>query len=203
CDHALKLNPKAADAFVGRARVFANGDADFDKAIMECQRALELEPENSEALVGLGFSYGKKGEHGKALKFLGTAIKADPKSSTAFAVRAFVNYCARNMEGARADSDEALRLDSEDTRAIASFLFEEEGKLDDAIGEANKLIRLDPKDANGFLIRGRSRLRQLDTENPDRGAIQEALADLERALRALAKLQLRTGRSRTSVFHIG
>ena len=82
CERAIRLNPKAPDAYITRGWAW-NNLKKYDKAIEDCTTALSLAPgaaDESYAYCNRGHAYQKTKEYGKALKDYNLAITANPKN---------------------------------------------------------------------------------------------------------------------------
>jgi tetratricopeptide (TPR) repeat protein len=73
---------------------------DFDEAIREYSRALELEPANYSAALFTGNSYDKEGEFAKAAPWYERAIQMDPNVETAY--RYYADMAAKQGEMSKA-----------------------------------------------------------------------------------------------------
>jgi tetratricopeptide (TPR) repeat protein len=83
-----------------RAGEAAFGQRDFDDAIKDYGRALELQPENYDAALFLGNAYERKNEAAKARAWYERAIQLDPNVETAY--RYYAGMLAREHDMAKA-----------------------------------------------------------------------------------------------------
>ncbi len=88
---------------------FANGE--FDSAISDYTKAIEMDPKSAESLIGRGLAYVKKLSFDLAIADYDKAIELKPKSATAFANRGAAFEKKGNTEKAVADYDKALELE--------------------------------------------------------------------------------------------
>lgn len=81
---ALKFsdNPAVEEAMNAGESAFARRD--FDEAIQNYSKALELEPKNYTAALFIGNTYDKKGQYAKAAEWYDRAIQLDPNTETAY-----------------------------------------------------------------------------------------------------------------------
>jgi tetratricopeptide (TPR) repeat protein len=86
---------------------------EFDKAIADCNKAIELDPKLAPAYGNRGQAYMKKGELDKAITDFNKAIKFDPKLAGLYDLRGNVHRKQGELEKAIADYDKAIRLDPE------------------------------------------------------------------------------------------
>lgn len=61
-----ELDPNRALAYVNRGLAYGN-KGEFDKAIADCNKAIELEPKLAPAYRNRGIAYGNKGEYDKEI----------------------------------------------------------------------------------------------------------------------------------------
>jgi tetratricopeptide (TPR) repeat protein len=73
--------------------------------------ALKLNPKSSNAYLGLGMIYGRKGDMKKALSMYDRAIDADPQSARAFSDRGVVKGALNRLKDAMADFKRAIQID--------------------------------------------------------------------------------------------
>jgi tetratricopeptide (TPR) repeat protein len=85
---ALKFSDNPAVDQIMQAGEAAFARRDFDEAIKNYSRALELEPKNYSALLFIGNSYDRKGDFANARDWYQRAITLDPNVETAY------RYCA-------------------------------------------------------------------------------------------------------------
>ena len=83
-----------------RAGESAFGQRDFDDAIKDYRKALELQPENYDAALFLGNAYDRKNEAANAAAWYERAIQLDPNVETAY--RYYADMLARQHDMAKA-----------------------------------------------------------------------------------------------------
>jgi tetratricopeptide (TPR) repeat protein len=93
---------------------------EFDQAIADLDRAVELEPLLASLYVHRGHVWEMKKEYDKAIADYSEAIRLDPNESTAYSGRA--HAYAEQVENRKAivDYSEAIRLNPRDIYALAS-----------------------------------------------------------------------------------
>ena len=57
---------------------------DFDRAIEDCNKAIELKPDYAEVYYNRGLTYGIKGDFDRTIKDCNKAIELNPKFSLAY-----------------------------------------------------------------------------------------------------------------------
>ena len=121
---------------------------DYDGAIADYTRALELKPDYAEALNNRGYAWVKKGNLGQALKDFSRAIEINPLFPDAYTSKAWI--LATSAQDEFRDGIEAVRLatiavdiaanaDSLNTLAAA---FAETGQFDNAKSTQKRAIQL-------------------------------------------------------------
>ena len=103
-------DPKDAMGFVERGRTWA-GKMEYDKAIKDYDRAIDLDPRLKRAFLARAESWYFKKEYNRAIKDLDEAIRLDPKDGAAHHGRGAAWYAMKEYDKALKDLDEAIRLD--------------------------------------------------------------------------------------------
>ena len=79
---ALQLNEKMTDAYYNRAKILLSRkdieNPDFNRAITDLEKALELDPNFVEALYAMGAAQKKVENYHKALEYLNRAVELNP-----------------------------------------------------------------------------------------------------------------------------
>jgi len=96
---------------------------EYDRALQLFGRAVELDPESSEANYDLGLTYSRKKDYRLARRYLATAVRARPNFFEAVALYGTVLYLLRDDEPAREALRHAHELRIED-RAVTNILTE-------------------------------------------------------------------------------
>jgi tetratricopeptide (TPR) repeat protein len=161
---------------------------EYDKAITEYTYALEMKPENSEALLGRGDAYYFNEEYGKAIADYTRALEIDPDNTEALMWRG--RAYSNNVEYGKALSDfkKALRFaeDVDDTGTIAEayedlgYTYYRDENYDKAIlffekyialGHRNDIVYMNCGQAhilNGYFDKGNEylyRVTELDSDS--------------------------------------
>ena len=104
----------------------------YDAAIAEYLKALEIDPSNATILANIGSAFQQKGDLQNALAYYSKALKTDPNNAVA-------------REGAKATQEALQDKQMTDTSNAAAALFKQ-GKFDDAIQKYQQLIQINPKE---------------------------------------------------------
>ena len=108
-NEAIRLDPKDAGLFPGRAEIYmALGER--EKALADCQEAIRLDPKNVWGHWGLAACYRDSREFDKALAAHDEAVRLVPQYGLAYAYRADVHRARGDYAKALADYNEAIRV---------------------------------------------------------------------------------------------
>ncbi len=185
------------------------GQGDDDRAMIDYNEAIRLDPKFALAYNDRGSVYIDKEDPDHAIVEFDEAIRLDPKLVLAYAGRAAAYAQKGDFGRALPDASEAIRLDPKSAYAYErrGDVYTAEGDFDRAIADYNAAIRLDPKSdeayndlGSAYLYKGDfdpaiahfSEAIQIDPENEsayfNRGranfyadAIAKALADFKQA----------------------
>ncbi|RWD63339.1 tetratricopeptide repeat protein [Mesorhizobium sp.] len=164
-DKAIGLDPKNADAYLGRsrARTLKGNQAG---AAADCRRAVELDPARSGSC-----DQQTAGDEGKAEQAQDSG-QSKPAAAAADAQTIHPNLAATD------DTLAAKSLETKDQRALQAILggdaWLDMGKYDKAIGAYDVVIALEPDNRFGYFGRGRARAATRD--------YGQAIADFDRVI---------------------
>jgi tetratricopeptide (TPR) repeat protein len=99
------------------AGIQKDNDEDFEGAINDYTRAIELKPDCAEAYDKRGMAYVKTFKFEKAIRDFNKAIKIQPVYAEAFNHRGVANYCIREYGLALRDYTLAIQADPEYAKA--------------------------------------------------------------------------------------
>lgn len=118
----IGLKPTLADAYIQRGRSytqrghFSSEETDYDKAIADCTKAMEIDPNNAEAYVVRADAYGGKSRYDLAIFDCTDALELVPDNAYAYFLRG-VSYAILNMTNeALDDFREFLTLSDDELR---------------------------------------------------------------------------------------
>jgi tetratricopeptide (TPR) repeat protein len=116
-DHLLTLNPSDAKALNGRcyARASFAGSSDagpdtLQQALVDCNRALQLEPGNAAILDSRAFTYMKMERFGDAVREFDAALARNPKSAASLFGRGLTKFLIGDETGFQTDIAAAKML---------------------------------------------------------------------------------------------
>jgi tetratricopeptide (TPR) repeat protein len=179
---AITFNAKIPKYFTDRARL-SMLLKQRDKAFDDLAKAIELDPQLAFSYCFRGGLRKLSGEIDQALPDLDKAIELDPRNSLAYEIRGEIRQTKGEFELSIADFTNAIKLDPNSTArylAHRAVCFEKIGDLAKSMDDLNQLIRLEPKSANAYCLRGRLRLAN--------GDVSRAYTDADLAFRLDPKL---------------
>ncbi|MCX6909559.1 MAG: tetratricopeptide repeat protein [Verrucomicrobia bacterium] len=192
-----KSDPKNARAYreSGIAKLEKN---DFDGAIANFSRVIELDARNADAYVDRGIARNKKGDFDGSMADLNRAIELVPKYAVAYGWRGLDKFNQHDYDGAIADYDQAVKLDPKESASLNWSYVEayfcrgdaklEKGDFDGVIADFSRVIELDPKNSTAYTARGMGK--------SGKGDLDGAIADYSRAIELDPKIV-------SSYFHRG
>lgn len=99
-NRALELDPTLASAHVVLGAIRTNFDRDWKGAEAAYARALEIDPNNANALNGASILAAALGNHASAVDYNARSIEVDPLNIRALHNKAFIHYVGRDFESA-------------------------------------------------------------------------------------------------------
>jgi lipoprotein NlpI len=186
-------SPKTELAWAYRSRAhqyFRNRD--FDRAIADYSRVIQLYPDDRYAYVSRGAANCRNGNFDEAIADYGRAIDLDPNDGFAYVGRAAVYVQKDDFEHALADYRRALEINPNDTRAYLSrgSAQSANGDIDRAIADFDQAIKISPTYKYAYFQRGSS--------YADKSEFDRAIADFDEGIRLDPK-DARAYRSRAMV----
>ena len=156
-NEAAKLYPDNQFVFVNRGNIYNNNLRDFDKAIADYNKTIELNDKFPWPYHNRGIAYGRLKRWDEAIADYGRAIDLDQNYASAYNGRAW-SYCQiGKFEEALVDANKALELRPNeanffDTRASAYAGLK---RYEEALADMDKAIKLSPE---GWLYYNRAEI---------------------------------------------
>ncbi len=143
-ERALALNPNLAEAHSQMGRIKQQVDFDWAGADASFQRAIALEPGNSDIVRSASFSAAMLGRVDEALRLSHRAVELDPLNAYSWESLAEIEFCVGRLDEAAADSKKALELspDVSNAHSLLSQIYIIQGRPQDALPEID-LVRSD------------------------------------------------------------
>ena len=149
---------------------------EYHQALVDFDRALELDPDFIDAHDGRGWAYFKLHSYQRAIEHFDRMIELDPESPWTYHSRGWVYYWLKEYQRAIEDFDHALELDPRMIAAYNGRGWARKGlkEYQRAVEDFNRIIELDPNFALAYYSRGRTYEALKNYE--------QAIADFNRAL---------------------
>ena len=142
-DHALALAPNLAEAHIALGNFYYYGKRQYDEALNEFRRALELRPNNAQALESIAFIYRRQGQWERLLSELAKCEERDPRNATLIANLGTSYLNLRMWQEAKRAGLRALALDPHNVVGMrAVFISDLNGSND--INEAKRALATFP-----------------------------------------------------------
>jgi tetratricopeptide (TPR) repeat protein len=184
-DPRLYINRAASLVSVGR----------IEEAKAEIEKALTINPNNSQAFGLQSIIAVTQNEKDNALSLAKKAIENDPRSASAQMALSYAQQANFDLKGALDSLKEAVQIEPENAlaRARLAEIYMSFGELDEALNTANKAVRLDPNVSRTQTVLGYAYLTQVKIKESKQAfekAIQLDQADpLPRLGLGLAKIR--------------
>jgi len=148
----------------------------LEKALQDCEQALSLDPEGSQALMVRGEVHLRMGHFAEAVQDCDLVVDREPSCVSAYAVRGEARLRLGRAEEALMDCEWALAHGrrAATVLAVRGEAHRHLGSLREAICDCEEALRENAACAEALGVRGQARL--------DLGDMEAALADLSRAI---------------------
>lgn len=143
----------ATEHIEAAAAYYAGGE--YDKAIIELEKAIELEPDNNIAYTDLAASYFKNGDYENAVVTWSEVIQFNPDEAGPYYERGLSYFNLKGYDQAIDDLTQSIDLDATNADAYSvrgkSYAFLE--KYEQAIPDFTQAIELDPASDEAYFNR--------------------------------------------------
>jgi serine/threonine-protein kinase len=139
-ERAIALAPELADGYVVRAQLRYRGSWDWNGAVADFQRALALEPNKPDVLIGYSLVLYILGRLDEAVTVGRKAIEVDPLSAYAWTMYGTLLWRVEHIADAMAAYGRALQIspDSSFARFLLGMLELEQGRPEVALDHARR-----------------------------------------------------------------
>ncbi len=159
CDRILndrtETSQNRATAYGNRCGLW-NTKGDNNRAIADCDQAIQLNARLVFAYNNRGIAWSGKGDYARAIADYTEAIRLDPNYAQGYSNRCDDRRSKGDLDLAIEDCNQAIRLKPDYTNAYYNrgLTWRAKGDNDRAIADYDETIRLDPKYANAYVGRG-------------------------------------------------
>jgi TolB-like protein len=154
-EHAVALAPSLPEAHIALGLCYYYGHRQYDQALGEFQRAIELQPNNVGALEYCGFLHLRQGRGQEGLSELKKSERLDPRNDSLLANIGAASQVLRMWKEASRAGSRALALNPNNAFAMNVVLFSGLNGTGD-IDEATRILGTFPSDAvlstNGYEV---------------------------------------------------
>ena len=120
-ERALALQPNLPEAHIALGTVYYYGYRQYEQALTEFSRAVELQPNNSQALEYVGYVHRRQGKLELALEQLTKALEQNPRDAALAGNRADIYIQWREWLEAQPALKAAITLDPHDVLSMRGF----------------------------------------------------------------------------------
>ena len=139
-----------------------NGKGEYDLAIADFGRAIELKPDYAEAYNNRGIAYIRKGEYDQAIADYAKALELNPNIIQAHSALGYIYAVQGKLHEALEENLKVLELAPNDyaTHKNLAMIYQQLGRLEEAIAEAEIALELAPEGDRTALEAFIAQLRQ-------------------------------------------
>jgi tetratricopeptide (TPR) repeat protein len=117
CSRVIAKDPRAAWAYSNRSTAYER-DGQFDNALADGNKAIDLSPKMSDAYANRGALYVAKGDYARALLDIAKAIELDGSNGAAFVNRGYIHEQLGERDRAIADYRRTLEIGTTPHRTV-------------------------------------------------------------------------------------
>ena len=164
-----------AEAYYVRGTAYLDKD-NYDRAIAEFDKAIQLEPDFADAYFMRGIAYLDKDNHDRAIVEFDKAIQLGLDYGEAYFVRGIAYFARDDYDRAIAEFDKAIQLEPDYGEVYLSrgIAYVEKDEYDLGIAEFDKAVELMPDYAKAYGDRGIAYM--------EKGEYDLAIADYDKAI---------------------
>lgn len=175
---AISLNPSETSLYYGRAFDYG-GFKQYDKAIADIQRILELDEGNTRAWALMASIYLSQEKYSDVIKASDRLIKLDPTYASAYDNRSFAYYKLEKYDLAIQDSYYALYYEDKNTRMRNNFITFSKKNFTLGLAKISSLIKEFPQKDLWLYVRSQVYRYKKDYKN--------ALADFSKIFEIISE----------------
>ncbi|MEA5418962.1 CHAT domain-containing tetratricopeptide repeat protein, partial [Spirulina sp. CCNP1310] len=174
---ALNISPNYADAYDALGIIYCDHLHEYQKAIDDFTKAIEIEKNQSSYWENRGRAYLLWKQYEKAIENFNRAIVLDPCNTSAHGNLGVVYKDLNQYQEAIKNFDQVINIDRRDIYAYCNrgSAYHNLGYYEEAIQDFDRAIKLDPDDAYAYNGRGYAYYKL--------GYYEEAVRDFDRAIK--------------------
>ena len=144
---SIALDPHPPDAYYGLVILHSAQLGEYDAALVIVRQGLEHNPTNAFLITLLGLVYARMGRFDEALESLEKAIRLEPDNAFAYGWLSIVNLQLKRYDDMIASCWRELEIaDSHDPRRMLGYVYDWQGRSDEAIVQLERSVALEPHD---------------------------------------------------------
>lgn len=176
-DNWIAYGQKLQSWALNKRGLLRDQEGQFDAALADFDRAIQLDPSRWQAWHNRGVSYARLGRFEDAISDFDRTVRLNPQYTNAYFNRGELRYELGQFDEALKDYGEAIRLQPRDAAAYNSrgHTYYRMGDYQAAINDYARAIRIDPQSAAAYTNRGDA--------YADLGYYREAANDYRAAIR--------------------
>ncbi|PCH99327.1 MAG: hypothetical protein COB85_00040 [Bacteroidetes bacterium] len=162
--------PNTSEGYLNRGQYYTDTDQ-FDKALLDYEVTLQLNPRSTLAYINRGNVYGRRGIYDQALFNYGKAIELSPTASKIYLNRGNVYGMKGFIDSSIVDYTKAISLERNylDAYINRAISYSKLRKFDQAFADFNYALQINPRSFKTYTMRAYAYL--------DRGMYAECIAD--------------------------
>ena len=145
-DRALSIAPDLSEAHVALGMLYYFGHRDYDNALAEFSRAIQLQPNNSQALEFSGYVHRRQGKWAASLEELRKALEMDPRNASLAGNLAGSYTHLRIWKDAEQIGRHAISIDPYEVVGMRALLLAIQNGRGD-VAEAQRMLATFPPDS--------------------------------------------------------
>lgn len=162
--------PNTSEGYLNRGQYYTDNEI-FDKAMVDYDATLQLNPRSTLAYINRGNVYGRTGVYDKALENYSKAIELDPRASKIYLNRGNVYGLQGDIPASVLDFTKAIELERNylDAYINRGISYSKLGQFENALIDFNTALQLNPSSFKTMTMRAYALL--------DMGRLDESIAD--------------------------
>jgi tetratricopeptide (TPR) repeat protein len=166
---------KDAAFYVTRGNDCAN-KGQYDEAISDYNKALEINPQYALAYYNRGLAYDSKGQYDQAISDFNKALEINPRNALTYVGRGMAYGKKGSYDEAISDYTKVLEINPRYAEAYYNrgLLYDNKGQYDQAISDYSKALEINPREASAYYNRGMAFKKK--------GQYDQAISDYNKAL---------------------